>query len=276
MATTTSTALSAADRRLHDVACMATYRRVMSTSDVDALRLGDASVEQRIAQLEQALLPVQPTDLSLECVRTECMLQLRKQFKCHVVAVTGRPPANEAFNAWLFVQLARSHHAGLPEGEQLFVPLAPLPNGSAESGGVAWPLVKYLLRARDRAAETPHTDDAAVEEQAVACDAWLRQQWQEAREKILSEAARHAEAAAASEELKVRGKAVEDGGWSVSLEPAWPRQRTEHRINASCLAKLRSGYNGPESEWDRRLFWLLHRYACIFGPSGEKRQGGEL
>ena len=70
-----------------------------------------------------------------ELRRTAEVLTLRKALERHVVAATQRPPANEAFNAWVFCNLARSHAAGLPEGEHLFVPLA------APS---SWPLSKYF------------------------------------------------------------------------------------------------------------------------------------
>jgi len=62
--------------------------------------------------------------------------------------------------------------------EQLFVPLVDADAAAGAGGhcGAAWPLAKYLARARARAGEAE--DSALVERHAVALDSWLRSQWQ--------------------------------------------------------------------------------------------------
>ena len=66
----------------------------------------------------QSVMP----DIALELTRHAHLLQLRKAFEREAIAALGRPPCNEMLNAWLFVQLARSHAAGLVQQEYLFGP----------------------------------------------------------------------------------------------------------------------------------------------------------
>ncbi|EOD13693.1 hypothetical protein EMIHUDRAFT_351663, partial [Emiliania huxleyi CCMP1516] len=95
--------------------------------------------------------------LLLECRRAALMLTLRKAFEAEAAAASGRKPPNETLNAWIFTQLARSHAGGLVESgdEQLFVPLVDADAAAGAGGhcGAAWPLAKYLARARARAGE---------------------------------------------------------------------------------------------------------------------------
>lgn len=226
----------------------------------------------------------------LECLRAELMLSLRKAFERHVVALTTRPPPNEALNAWLFVQLARSHSAGLVSEEHLFVPLAPAEGGDDARapecidhghGGAAWPLCKYFARAASRAGDAQ--DDALATSQALEVDTWLRAQWESRRQRLI-EPGTDAElrddggggGAGEALPLAVRSEARDDGSHRIWLEPRPSGQRTEHILNGPTLAKLRAGYTGEASEFEWRLFLLCHRYATLFGPHASEGRGWQL
>ncbi len=268
------------EARLDDAAALALARGVLSEPQwdqlSDELATGATSTEALLTALERELLAPRPIDVLLEIHRMECMLRLRKAFEHEVIRVTGRPPANEAMNAFLFVQHARSHAAALPQdGEHLFVPLAPPPT---TVDGNSWPLVKYVERARERAKQPIDADREPAEAHAIELDAWLRQAWQHAREEVLEAAAalrRSAEEAATSAPA-VRGSELPDGGWRVWLEPPPPRQRSEHRINAACARRLRAAFRGAASDFEACLFLLLHRYAALFGPSSGEGRGWQL
>ena len=333
------------ERRLDDAIASATTRGVLSDAQCD--RMTDALAEERttlvqcLADIEAALLPCTASDVTAEVVRAESMLMLRKEFERHVTEITGLPPANEAFNAWLFVQLARSHAAGIVDGtEHLFVPLVTPGrdgtddrcgkgssdgggggDGSSDGGGHAWPLVKYFVRARTRGANLPPVTpvemaqlEATSTALAEACDAWLRQQWEGHRERVRLAVAgarrecsrQHADVGISAERLgstspsappeaaprlppdaadppeaitsyRVCGGASNDGSsYRVWLEPRPQRQRSEHIVNAACLAKLRAGYVGAPADFDCRLFVLLHRYASVFGPRSSEGRGWQL
>jgi hypothetical protein len=215
----------------------------------------------------------------VEVVRTECMLRLRKAFEREVVRVTGRPPSNEAMNAFIFVQLARSHSKNISGewliGEHLFVPLAA---PSATAHGDSWPLIKYVERARERAEQPVDADREPALEHAVQLDAWLRQAWLREREKVLEAAAafRRSPDEAAASAPAVFGAELPDGGFRVWLDPPPPRQRSEHRVNAVCVRKLRQAFRGSPAHFETRLFLLLHRYAALFGPNGGEGRGWQL
>ena len=283
--------MSSDEIRLDDAVALGLARGVLAERQWDRISDGIAShkqsIESCLADIELRLLVPTSADVTSEVARTANMLLLRKDFQREVVMVTGRPPANEAFNAWLFVQLARSHCAGLPDGEHLFVPLAPPPSPSA--AGHHWPLVKYLQRARDRADEAVDADAEPVEAQAAVCDAWLRQRWEQARAQVLADAAvararcegimagTGEEEADSAQCFVVHGEELADGGFRVWLGGGGPEgQKSEHRINAACASKLRRGFRGADQDWNSRLFLLLHRYACVFGPSHGEGRGWQL
>ena len=214
----------------------------------------------------------QHTAIHLEVRRQALMLSLRKAFEREVIALTSRPPANEALNAWLFTQIARSHAAGIvADGdEQLFVPLVAASDSVGAEGhdGAAWPLVKYLLRARARAGERP--DDQLVSTQAHEMDMWLREAWEERRSALYAD---------------VQGDEVtsytvvserSETGYAVELNPKPGGQLSRHSVNNACLEKLRSGFSGLEEEFDTRFFLLCHRYATLFGPHSSEGRGWQL
>ena len=208
----------------------------------------------------------------LEIRRHSLMLSLRKDLERHIINLTSRAPANEALNAWLFTQLARSHAAGLVQpAEQLFVPLVP-PGDALGVGGVsggAWPLVKYFERARSRAGEPP--DDSLDHALAESTDLWLRSRWAECRAQLDGEAANVPAA------IQVHGGHVgNDGSYRVYLEPRPPRQRSEHTVNAERFCILRAGYVECDEQFDTRLFLLMHRYATLFGPHSTEGRGWQL
>ena len=197
--------------------------------------------------------------IRLELARGEAMLRLRKAFEVFVIERTERPPPNETLNAWLFVQLARSHSAGLPDGtEHLFVPLA--------DGEPTWPLVKYLNRSRARA-KLPADDDADL---AIARegDAFLREQWNAARSRLTE--------APPITTTRVCARINDDGSQRVWLDPPPGGQRADHLINAGCASRLRSAFIGEENEYEPRLFLLLQRYSILFGPHSSEGRGWQL
>ena len=131
-----------------------------------AAMLAAAGMEGAASPATTQAAPATPGDsaasidpISLECERLALMLQLRKSFEREVVTAMGIPPCNEMLNAWLFVQLARSHAAGLVTDEFLFVPLQPLSDGLDATS----PLAKYVTRmvARDQAAAAQRAANAA-------------------------------------------------------------------------------------------------------------------
>ena len=120
-----------------------------------------------------------------------------------------------------------------------------VPDSDADSGAfdASWPLIKYVRRSAERAGDAALLNDAAVARTfAVALDADLRAGWGEAREAM----AAAADAAARVSEAELPRVCVEEeagGDVRIWLEPPPLRQRSEHRINAECLGKLRSGYD---------------------------------
>ena len=202
-------------------------------------------------------------EIERECLRADTMLALRKSFEAAYLARVGRSPPNEALNAWLFVQLARSHAAGLVEDEHLFVPLTP----SSEDGPAAWPLIKYIGRSAERAGVAVDAVEAAAH--AETLDAWLRREWQEARA-VLARAcgATHSDSRPEAAECALRRVlATEEpgGGRRVWVEPAPLRQRSVHAVNAVALDKLTSAFadrhTAPQGgELDARL-WLVRPYS---------------
>ena len=271
------------EARLDEAAALALARGVYSESQwdklSDELAKGVSSTATCLTVLERELLAPRPIDVLVEVVRTECMLRLRKAFEREVVRVTGRPPANEAMNAFIFVQLARSHSKNSSGewliGEHLFVPLAA---PSATVHGDSWPLIKYVERARERAEQPVDADREPAFEHAVQLDAWLRQAWLREREKVLEAAAafRRSPDEAAASAPAVLGAELPDGGFRVWLDPPPPRQRSEHRVNAACVRKLRQAFRGSPAHFETRLFLLLHRYAALFGPNGGEGRGWQL
>ena len=202
------------------------------------------------------------------------MLSLRKAFEREVQAKTGRLPANEAMNAWIFTQLARSHAAGLTsKDEHLFVPLLAAADSVGAGGhdGAAWPLIKYLLRARERAGEPP--DDALVTLQAKEIDDWLRGEWEERRQALQSSDEWSREYS--STLWRVVGER-DDTSYSVRIEPKPGGQLTHHLVNLTTLAKLQAGYRGTADVFDDRLWLLCHRYATLFGPHASEGRGWQL
>ena len=118
-------------------------------------------------------------------------------------------------------------------------------DSDADSGAFdpSWPLIKYVRRSAERAGDAALLNDAAAARTfAVALDADLRAGWGEAREAM----AAAADAAARVSEVELPRVCVEEeagGDVRLWLEPPPLRQRSEHRINAECLVKLRSGYD---------------------------------
>ena len=271
------------EARLDEAAALALARGVYSESQwdklSDELASGVTSTATCLTIIERELLAPRPIDVLVEVVRTECMLRLRKAFEREVVRVTGRPPSNEAMNAFIFVQLARSHSKNISGewliGEHLFVPLAA---PSATAHGDSWPLIKYVERARERAEQPVDADREPALEHAVQLDAWLRQAWLREREKVLEAAAafRRSPDEAAASAPAVFGAELPDGGFRVWLDPPPPRQRSEHRVNAVCVRKLRQAFRGSPAHFETRLFLLLHRYAALFGPNGGEGRGWQL
>lgn len=227
----------------------------------------------------------------METERLALMLQLRKSFEREVVAAMGIQPCNEMLNAWLFVQLARSHSAGLVTDEYLFVPLEPL----SERIDATSPLAKYVTRMIDReqaaaalkaatklADEEPPQKTTAstlqgldVAAVATRLDGWLRRQWTETR-RLLATRAMLGEGAGSAAPV-VCSSAKDDGSaYTVRLDPPPRGQQSSHTINGRTLAKLRRGYVGEAASFDMLLWRLLHRYSAFFGPHAGEGAGWQL